>query len=85
MSAAKYIGLYTSISIYLFSVQFLFLPVSHSVPRFSLYLFIYFFFFFRGSFQATGRQHPGYIIPQAVTHGLVLLKMGAFNARNMLS
>ena len=46
MSAAKYIGLYTSISIYLFSVQFLFLPVSHSVPRFSLYLFIYFFFFF---------------------------------------
>jgi hypothetical protein len=36
-------------------------------------------------FQATGRQHPGYIIPQAVTHSLVLLKMGGFNSRNMLS
>ena len=27
-------------------------------------------------FQATGRQHRGCIIPQAVTHSLVLLKMG---------
>ena len=25
---------------------------------------------------ACGRQHRGYIIPQAVTHSLVLLKMG---------
>ena len=36
-------------------------------------------------FQYTGRQHPGYIIPQAVTHSLMLLKMGEFDARNMLS
>ena len=36
-------------------------------------------------FQATGRQHPWYIIPQAVTRSLVLLKMGGFNARIMLS
>ena len=34
-------------------------------------------------FQSTGRQHCGCIIPQAVTHSLVLLKMGI--ARNMLS
>jgi len=34
---------------------------------------------------ATGRQHRGCIIPQAVTHGLVLLTMGKINARNMLS
>jgi len=34
---------------------------------------------------ASGRQHRGYIIPQAVTHSLVLLKMGGINARNMLS
>ena len=27
-------------------------------------------------FQATGRQHGGCIIPKAVTHSLVLLKMG---------
>ena len=32
-----------------------------------------------------GRQHLGRIIPQAVTHSLVLLKMGGINARNMLS
>ena len=32
-------------------------------------------------FQATGRQHRGCIIPQAVTHGLVLLKMGRIIAR----
>ena len=32
-----------------------------------------------------GRQHRGCIIPQAVTHSLVLLKMGKIIARNMLS
>ena len=31
------------------------------------------------------RQHRGYIIPQAVTHSLVLLKMGKIIVRNMLS
>ena len=36
-------------------------------------------------FQASGRQHRGYIIPQAVTQSLVLLKMGGINAQNMLS
>ena len=36
-------------------------------------------------FLATGRQHLGCIIPQAVTHSLVLLKIGGINARNMLS
>ena len=36
-------------------------------------------------FQATGRQHRGCIKPQAVTHSLVLLKMGEIIARNMLS
>ena len=35
--------------------------------------------------QATGRQHRGCIIPQAVTHSLVFLKMGEIIARNMLS
>ena len=34
---------------------------------------------------ANGRQHRGCIIPQAVTHSLVLLKMGKIIARNMLS
>ena len=34
---------------------------------------------------AGGRQHRGGIIPQAVTHSLVLLKMGEIIARNMLS
>jgi len=34
---------------------------------------------------ATGRQHREYIIPQAVTHSLVLLKMGKINDRNLLS
>ena len=34
---------------------------------------------------ATGRQHRGCIIPQAVTHSLVFLKMGKITARNMLS
>ena len=34
-------------------------------------------------FQATGRQHRGCIIPQAVTHSVVLVKMGAINARNI--
>ena len=34
---------------------------------------------------AGGRQHRGCIIPQAVTHSLVLLKMGKVIARNMLS
>jgi len=37
-------------------------------------------------FQATGyRQHRGCIISQAVTHSLVLLKMGVIITRNMLS
>jgi len=36
-------------------------------------------------FQATDRQSCECIIPQAVTHSLVLLKMGALNGRNMLS
>ena len=34
---------------------------------------------------AGGRQHRGYIIPQAVTHSLVLLKMGKIISLNMLS
>ena len=34
---------------------------------------------------ATGRQHREWIIPQAVTHSLVLLEMGKIIARNMLS
>jgi len=32
----------------------------------------------------TGRQHRGCIIPQTVTHSLVLLKMGKIIARNPL-
>jgi hypothetical protein len=36
-------------------------------------------------FQITGRQLRGCIIPQAVTHSLVLLSMGEIIARNMLS
>jgi len=32
-----------------------------------------------------GRHHRGCIIPQAVTHSLVLLKMGKIIARNVLS
>jgi hypothetical protein len=36
-------------------------------------------------FQATSRQHRECFIPQAVTHSLVLLKMGGINARNMLN
>jgi len=35
--------------------------------------------------SAGGRQHRACIIPQAVTHSLVLLKMGKIIARNMLS
>ena len=34
---------------------------------------------------AGGRQHRGCIIPQAVTHSLVLLKMGKITARKTLS
>ena len=34
---------------------------------------------------AGGRQHRGCIIPQTVTHSLVLLKMGKIISRNMLS
>ena len=34
---------------------------------------------------ATGRQHRGCVIPQAVTHSLVLLEMGKIISRNMLS
>jgi len=33
---------------------------------------------------AGGRQHRGCIILQAVTHSLMLLKMGKIIARNML-
>jgi len=36
-------------------------------------------------FQATGRQDRGCIMPQAVKHSLVSLKMGKIIARNMLS
>jgi hypothetical protein len=36
-------------------------------------------------FQATGQHHRGCIIPQAVTHSLVFVKMGKIIARNMLS
>ena len=39
----------------------------------------------RTMLPATGRQHRALIVPQAVTHSLVLLKMGKINARNMLS
>jgi hypothetical protein len=35
--------------------------------------------------QAAGQQHRRCITPQAVTHSLVLLKMGEIIARNMLS
>ena len=35
--------------------------------------------------DAGGRQHRGCIIPQTVTHSLVLLKMGKIISRNMLS
>jgi len=34
---------------------------------------------------AGGRQHRRFIIPQAVTHSLVLLKMGKIISRNLLS
>jgi len=34
---------------------------------------------------AGGQQHCGCIVPQAVTHSLVLLKMGKIIARNILS
>jgi hypothetical protein len=34
---------------------------------------------------ATGRQHRGCIVQQAVTHSLVLLKMAKIIARNILS
>jgi len=34
---------------------------------------------------ATGRQRRGSIIPQTVTHSLVILKMGKIIARNLLS
>jgi len=34
---------------------------------------------------AGGRQHRGCNIPQAVTHSLVLLKMGKIISRNILS
>jgi len=36
-------------------------------------------------FQATGRQHRGCIILQAVTHSLVLLRTGEIINRKMLS
>ena len=36
-------------------------------------------------FQATGWQHREFIIPQAVTYSLVLLKIGKIISRNMLS
>jgi len=34
---------------------------------------------------ATGGQQRGCIIPQAVTHSVVILKMGKIISRNMLS
>jgi len=34
---------------------------------------------------AGGRQHRGCIIPQTVTHSVVLLRMGKIIARNMLN
>ena len=39
----------------------------------------------RCCWPVAGRQHRGCIIPQAVTHNLVLLKMVKIIARNMLS
>jgi len=36
-------------------------------------------------FQATDRQHRGCIVPQAVKHSLVLLRIDEIIARNMLS
>jgi hypothetical protein len=33
----------------------------------------------------TNQQHRGCIVPQAVTHSLLLLKMGKIIAQNMLS
>jgi hypothetical protein len=36
-------------------------------------------------FQTTGPPHTEYIIPQAVLHSLMLLKMGKAIARNMSS
>ena len=41
------------------------------------------FLFSRGT--VAGRQHRGCVTPQAVTHNLVLLKMGKIIAPNMLS
>jgi len=35
--------------------------------------------------QVTGRQHRRCVISQAVTHSLVLLRMGEIMDRNMLS
>ena len=37
------------------------------------------------NYCASGRQHRGCIIPQAVTHSLVLLKMGKIIFQNVLS
>ena len=42
-------------------------------------------YFIENNDVAGGRQRRGCIIPQAVTHSLVLLKMGKISARNMLS
>ena len=39
----------------------------------------------RTMLSAIGRQHRGCIIPQAVTHILVLPKMGKINSRNVLN
>ena len=53
-----------------------------------IFIFVWFITFDlsgRGMLPATGRQHRGCIIPQAVKHSLVLLKMGKIIARNMLS
>ena len=38
-----------------------------------------------GIMHPAGQQHRGCIIPQTVTHILVLLKMGKIISRNMLS
>jgi len=41
--------------------------------------------FIKSTWYKAGRQHRGCIIPQTVTHSLVLLKMGKITARNVLS
>ena len=59
--------------------------ITYRVPSSRAKMGPFFYIIGSGSFHATGRQHRGCIIPQAVTHSLVLLKMGKIIARNMLS